>query len=48
MKGKKNYHRSVKNVLNELADAFSSIQSINISKKLNKHNVKVLGAANRF
>ncbi|NME83091.1 glucoamylase family protein [Clostridium sp. SM-530-WT-3G] len=46
MKGKKNYHRLRKNVLNELADAFSSIQdTYKYLKKLNKHNVKVLGAA---
>ena len=41
-----NYYRLRKNVLKELADSFSSIQdTYKYLKKLNKHNINVLGAA---
>lgn len=45
MKGE-NYYKLRKNVLKELADSFSCIQdTYKYLKKLNKHNVNVLGAA---
>lgn len=45
MKGE-NYYRLRKNVLKELADSFSSIQdTYKYLKKLNNHNINVLGAA---
>jgi len=44
MKGR-NYYRLRKNVLKEIADSFSKIQSTyKYLKKLNKHNINVLGA----